>query len=93
MYFEVTIQASADSVSSPFGMTRAAAGVTLMLSSQHGHLKVLLTPRDRAEIGNWPIQSRQLQQTLDQSHTLAQGKPKQAFQRKAELDGGIAIGG
>lgn len=36
MYFEVTTHARADSVSSPFGMMRMGAGVTLIPSSQHG---------------------------------------------------------
>lgn len=43
------------------------------------HLQMLLASRNRAEIGNLPIQSRQLKQALDQPHTLAQGKSKQAF--------------
>lgn len=56
-----------------------------------GHLQVLLTSRDRAEIGNRPSQTRQLQQAFDQPHALAQWESKQAFQRQAKLDGGIAI--
>ena len=65
---------------------RSCASCRRTATSPTNHLQALLAPRDCTEIRYGPIQTRQFQETFDQSDALSQGQTKQTFQRQAELD-------
>jgi hypothetical protein len=55
------------------------------------HRKMLLAPADRAEVGNPPVQSGQLEQALRHAHRLAQGQIEQALDGQTELNRRLAV--
>jgi len=56
------------------------------------HRQSFLATRQRAEVGDSPVQTDQAQQALDEAGRLPERHPKQHLHRKAGLDGAIAVG-
>lgn len=59
-------------------------------TARNGHLQMLLPPAHGAVIRRQPVQPRQFEQALHHTHGLSERKIEQAFDRQAELNGGIA---
>ncbi len=53
------------------------------------HAQAFLTPAHGAEVGHFPVQTRQAQQAFNRAQTLAQSQAEQAFDAQAELDRGV----
>ena len=60
-------------------------------AARQDHGEILLTTAERAEIGNGPIETCQLQEARDEPRRLPQRHPKHYLEREARLDSGIAI--